>query len=119
MSFIASKRCTAERSEAAEGLEQGSFFDADCCSEAAPVHIKRYYPPATPYERALAHPKLSETIKRRLRKMYRGLDPVALLVEMRAAQEEPGTRISKRGAFSIACSLHLLFRVRREGAVDI
>jgi hypothetical protein len=39
--------------------------------------IKRYHVPATPYERALAHPKLSKAVKRRLREIYRTLDPVA------------------------------------------
>src|SRR5450631_3657262 len=53
--------------------------------------IKRYHVPATPYERALAHPKLSKAVKRRLREIYRTLDPVALLAEMRDAQAELGT----------------------------
>src|ERR1700743_731299 len=53
--------------------------------------IKRYHVPATPYERALAHPKLSKAVKRRLREIYRTLDPVALLADMRAAQRELGT----------------------------
>lgn len=57
----------------------------------------RYHPPATPCERALAHSKLSKEIKRRLRETYRGLDPVALLAEIRAAQAELGERIGKRG----------------------
>ena len=52
--------------------------------------------PATPYERALAHPRLSKLVKRRLRELYRTLDPVALLAEMRAAQAELGTRVSAR-----------------------
>jgi len=38
--------------------------------------IKRYLPPATPYERALVHPSLNEAF-------YRTLDPVALLAQMR------------------------------------
>src|SRR3982074_1413642 len=49
--------------------------------------------PAPPYERALAHPKLSKAVNRRLREIYRALDPVALLAEMRDAQAEPGTRL--------------------------
>ena len=58
--------------------------------------IKRYHPPATPYARALAHPKVSKAIKTRLRAIYRTLDPVALLAEMRAAQDALGTRIDAR-----------------------
>lgn len=53
--------------------------------------------PATPYERALAHPKVPKTIKRRLRETYRTLDPVALLAEIRRCQEELGQRIDARG----------------------
>ncbi|MFD2031397.1 hypothetical protein ACFSKM_15925 [Ancylobacter dichloromethanicus] len=60
--------------------------------------IKRYHVPATPYERALAHPKLSRAVKRRLREIYRTLDPVALLAEMRDAQAEPGTRVGARAS---------------------
>jgi len=59
--------------------------------------IKRYHPPATPYERALAHPKLPKAIKRRLRETYRTLDPVSLLAEVRRCQEELGQRIDARG----------------------
>ena len=58
--------------------------------------IKRYHPPATPYARALAHPKVSKAIKTRPRAIYRTLDPVALLAEMRAAQDALGTRIDAR-----------------------
>ncbi|MGY3621983.1 integrase catalytic domain-containing protein [Bradyrhizobium sp. USDA 10063] len=39
--------------------------------------IKRYHVPATPDERALAHARLSKVVKRRLRELYRMLDPVA------------------------------------------
>jgi hypothetical protein len=67
--------------------------------------IKRYHAPATPYERALAHPKLSKAIKRRLRETYRSLDPVALLAEVRAAQDELGERIGKRGLAVAAAPL--------------
>jgi hypothetical protein len=58
--------------------------------------IKRYHAPATPYARALAHPKLGKAIKTRLRDLYRTLDPVALLAEVRSAQAELGTRIDGR-----------------------
>src|SRR4030081_1332994 len=68
--------------------------------------IKRYHVPATPYERALAHPKLSKAVNRRLREIYRTLDPVALLAEMRDAQAELGTRVGARaGKLAAAASL--------------
>ncbi len=44
------------------------------------------------YARALAHPKLTKAVKRRLHELYRTLDPVVLLAEMRDAQTELGTR---------------------------
>jgi hypothetical protein len=59
--------------------------------------IKRYHAPATPYERALAHRHVSKKIKQRLRAQYRTLDPVVLLSEIRAGQEELGRRIDRRG----------------------
>jgi len=80
---------------------QPSFKLKEKRREGAKV-IKRYHDPATPYERALAHPKLDKAIKRRLREMHRTLDPVGLLAEMRAAQEELGTRIDRRGSKSVA-----------------
>ena len=75
---------------------QPSFKLKERRREGAKV-IKRYHAPATPYARALAHPKLSKAIKRRLRETYHGLDPVALLAEIRAAQDDLGERIGKRG----------------------
>jgi len=83
---------------------QPSFKLKEKRREGAKV-IKRYHAPATPYERALAHPKLSMAIKRRLRETYRGLDPVALLAEVRAAQDELGERIGKRGLAVAAATL--------------
>lgn len=41
-------------------------------------------------------PRLSKVVKRRLRKLYRTLDPVAPLAEMRGAQGEFGTRVDVR-----------------------
>jgi hypothetical protein len=52
---------------------QPSFKLKEKRREGAKV-IKRYHAPATPYERALNHPKLSNAIKRRLRSTYRSLD---------------------------------------------
>ncbi len=74
---------------------QPSFKLKDKRREGARV-IKRYHVPATPYARALAHPKVSKAVKTRLRELYRTLDPVALLAEVRAAQTELGTRVDCR-----------------------
>lgn len=83
---------------------QPSFKLKDKRREGAKV-IKRYHVPATPYARALAHPRLSKAVKRRLRELYRTLDPVALLAEMRDAQAELGTRIAARaGKLAAAAS---------------
>src|SRR3979409_1456918 len=75
---------------------QPSFKLKEKRREGAKV-IKRYHAPATPYERALAHPKVPRKIKQRLRAQYRTFDPVVLLSEIRAAQEELGRRIDRRG----------------------
>ena len=74
---------------------QPSFKLKEKRREGAKV-IKRYHPPATPYQRALAHPKVGKAIKQRLRALYRTLDPVALLAEIRAAQNLLGTRLDRR-----------------------
>src|ERR1700746_2846184 len=58
--------------------------------------IKRYHYPSTPYERALTHTMVAETVKERLRAQYRMLDPGALLAEIRAVQEQLGSRIDCR-----------------------
>ena len=76
-------------------LFQPSFKLKEKRREGAKV-IKRYHEPSTPYERALAHPMVAEAVKERLRAQYRTLDPVALLAEIRAAQEELGNRIDRR-----------------------
>jgi hypothetical protein len=74
---------------------QPSFKLKEKRREGAKV-IKRYHNPSTPYERALAHPMVPEAVKKPLREQYRMLDPVALLAEIRAAQEELGNRIETR-----------------------
>jgi hypothetical protein len=74
---------------------QPSFKLKEKRREGAKV-IKRYHPPATPYQRALAHPNVGKAIKQRLRGLYRTLDPVALLAEIRAAQNLLGTRLDRR-----------------------
>jgi hypothetical protein len=62
---------------------QPSFELKEKRREGAKV-IKRYHAPSTPYHRALAHPKVTAAVKKRLRDQYRSLDPVALLAEIRA-----------------------------------
>ena len=74
---------------------QPSFKLKEKRREGAKV-IKRYHAPATPFERALAHPKVARAVKVRLRELRRTLDPVALLAEIRAAQTELGERIDRR-----------------------
>lgn len=66
---------------------QPSFKLKEKRREGARV-IKRYHPPSTPNERALAHPKVTAAVKKRLRDQYRSLRPVALLAEIRAIQDE-------------------------------
>lgn len=75
---------------------QPSFKLKEKRREGAKV-IKRYHDPATPYARALSHSKVSKAVKRRLRELYRILDPVELLSEMRMAQAELGSRVDRRG----------------------
>jgi hypothetical protein len=79
---------------------QPSFKLKEKRREGAKV-IKRYHDPSTPYERALAHPMVTEAVKEWLRAQYRTLDPVALLADIRAAQEELGNRIGCRGGFTL------------------
>ncbi|MGY4466928.1 hypothetical protein ACVWWK_002610 [Bradyrhizobium sp. LB9.1b] len=74
---------------------QPSFKLKEKRREGAKV-IKRYHLPSTPYERALAHPKVTAAVKKRLRDQYSSLDPVALLAEIRATQDELGNRVDRR-----------------------
>src|SRR5450755_3236286 len=74
---------------------QPSFKLKEKRREGAKV-IKRYHAPLTPYQRALAHPKVTAAVKRRLRDQYRSLDPVGLLAEIRATQKELGNRVDRR-----------------------
>jgi hypothetical protein len=50
--------------------------------------MKRYYPPATPYQRLLADPRTTEPIRARLSILQASLDPVRLLNEIRVAQKQ-------------------------------
>lgn len=58
--------------------------------------IKRYYPPAPPVERVLAHPEVTEVDKELLRAMLATADPVMLFTGIRAAQEDLGRRVDRR-----------------------
>jgi hypothetical protein len=78
---------------------QPSFKLKEKRREGAKV-IKRYHAPLTPYQRALAHPKVTPAVKKRLRDQYRSLDPIALLAEIRATQEELGNRVDRRAGQS-------------------
>jgi hypothetical protein len=75
---------------------QPSFKLKEKRLEGAKV-IKLYHAPSTPCERALAHPNVAAAVKKRLREQHRTLDPVALLAEIRSAQEELGNRVDRRG----------------------
>lgn len=44
----------------------------------------------------MAHPKVTAAVKKRLRDQYRSLDPVGLLAEIRATQDELGNRVDRR-----------------------
>ena len=59
--------------------------------------IKRYHPPVPPMDRVLAHAKVDEDSKVRLQELYAQADPVLLLAEVRAAPNELGERIDRRG----------------------
>jgi hypothetical protein len=59
--------------------------------------IKRYHPPAPPVERVLAHPEVAEVNKERLNAMLAKADPVMLFTGVRAAQEDLGRRVDRRG----------------------
>jgi hypothetical protein len=65
---------------------QPSFKLAEKLREGAKVR-KRYHPPATPYQRLTADPRVSAEVKHRVEKQYVQLDPVRLLNDIRAAQQ--------------------------------
>ena len=65
---------------------QPSFKLAEKSREGALVR-KRYHSPATPYQRVLPDPRVSETVRARLEATYAVLDPVCLLQEIRASQQ--------------------------------
>ncbi|GAB3768296.1 ISNCY-like element ISBj12 family transposase [Ramlibacter monticola] len=58
---------------------------------------KTYHPPATPCERLLASPDINDAVKTKLRRQFDALDPVALLRDIRSAQQRL-TELSSGGA---------------------
>ena len=66
---------------------QPSFKLAAKARDGAQVK-KRYHPPATPCQRLLAHPRTNEEVRRRLNELRARLDPVRLLKEIRAVQQQ-------------------------------
>ena len=77
-------------------LFQPSFKLREKRREGARV-IKRYHAPEPPVARALAHAKVSDADKMRLRDMRAVADPVLLFAAMRAAQADLGKRVDERG----------------------
>ena len=65
---------------------QPSFKLAEKERDGAKVR-KRYHSPATPFQRLLADPRVSAETKSHLSGIHGGLDPVKLLREMRAVQQ--------------------------------
>jgi hypothetical protein len=59
--------------------------------------IKRYHPPTPPAARVLAHVEVAEVDKDQLRAMLATADPVMLFTAIRAAQEDLGRRVDRRG----------------------
>ena len=49
---------------------------------------KRYHPPATPCQRLLADPRTNEEVRRRVHELRASLDPVRLLQQIRAVQQQ-------------------------------
>lgn len=64
---------------------QPSFKLAEKTREGAKVR-KRYHPPATPYQRLIADPRVPTEIKQQVEAQYAELDPVRLLSAIRVAQ---------------------------------
>jgi hypothetical protein len=50
--------------------------------------IKKYHPPATPYEQLLADDRVDAGVKQHLRKQFASLDPLELLSQIRYSQDE-------------------------------
>jgi hypothetical protein len=66
---------------------QPSFKLAAKARDGAQVR-KRYHAPATPCQRLLADPRTNEQVRRRVNELRATLDPVRLLKEIRAVQQQ-------------------------------
>jgi hypothetical protein len=66
---------------------QPSFKLATKARDGAKVR-KRYHPPATPCQRLLAEARTSEEVRRRVEELRATLNPVRLLQQIRAAQQQ-------------------------------
>jgi len=66
---------------------QPSFKLASKARDGALVR-KRYHPPATPCQRLMADPRTSEEVRHRVQELRSMLDPVRLLKEIRALQQQ-------------------------------
>jgi hypothetical protein len=66
---------------------QPSFKLAAKSRDGAVVR-KRYHPPATPCQRLIADPRTSEEVRQRVQELRTMLDPVRLLKEIRAIQQQ-------------------------------
>ena len=73
---------------------------------------KKYYVPATPYQRLLTHDRVTDESKKQLRQIFSTLDPVQLLNQIREAQrnlvqQEVGNGSEKTVESSVRMSGHL------------
>lgn len=100
---------------------QPSFKLRDKTRDGAKV-IRRYFSPATPCERLLAHTSVTEETKTRLRRCQEELDPVQLLKELRDAQaalaelaRSEGRREESRAGTSLASFLETLPHLWKSG----
>jgi hypothetical protein len=66
---------------------QPSFKLAGKARDGAKV-TKKYYPPATPYQRLMADARTSEEVRHRVTAIHATLDPVQLLRTIRTGQQE-------------------------------
>ena len=62
--------------------------------------IKTYHPPASPAARLLGHPGIAEAARSAVTAMVSRLDPVVVLAEIRAAQDELGRRMGRGGRYA-------------------
>ena len=84
-------------------LFQPSFKLRDKTRVGARV-TKRWHPPATPADRALASGRLDTKSMARIAELGGRADPVIALAAIRAAQAELGERVDQRGAGDEGCT---------------